>query len=167
MRYAVVAAALVGAVMANPPAYYSSAETSTVYETEIATVTSCGPEVTNCPASSSYEASSTTCTTEQPSAVPYTMASETASVYSSAPAYSAPAMSSAPVYSAPAMSAPVYSAPAMSSAPVYSAPAMSAPVYSAPAMSSAPVYSAPAYSAPAGSISQVSDGMFLIRNDGS
>jgi hypothetical protein len=47
MRFSAAAVAFAGAVMAN-----SSAPESTVYSTEYYTVTSCGPTVTNCPASS-------------------------------------------------------------------------------------------------------------------
>lgn len=59
MRYALIATALVGAVAASPawapPAYGghddgSWGSASTVDQTTVVTVTSCGPEVTNCPA---------------------------------------------------------------------------------------------------------------------
>nr|POE88201.1 hypothetical protein CFP56_11430 [Quercus suber] len=51
MQYAIAAAALfAGAAFA--------AETATVYDTEIHTVTSCGPEVTNCPARSTWASES-------------------------------------------------------------------------------------------------------------
>lgn len=52
MRSAVAAIVLAGAVMAN------SDHKSTVYSTEYFTVTSCGPTVTNCPASSTVVHSS-------------------------------------------------------------------------------------------------------------
>ncbi|KAL1301990.1 hypothetical protein AAFC00_002444 [Neodothiora populina] len=92
-----------------PSAPAESQATHTVYSTHYATITSCGAEVTNCPASSTVVSSW------------------------SAPASSAPA-SSAPTPSAPASSAPAPSAPA-SSAPAPSAPASSAPASSAPASS--------------------------------
>jgi len=47
MRFAVVASALFAGLAAAAPAV-----TQTVHATEIQTITSCGPEVTNCPASS-------------------------------------------------------------------------------------------------------------------
>ncbi|KAI7079451.1 hypothetical protein KC352_g41684, partial [Hortaea werneckii] len=48
MRYSFVAATLfAGAAFASP---HMKRETETIYNTQIHTVTSCGPEVTNCPA---------------------------------------------------------------------------------------------------------------------
>ncbi|OJD33358.1 extracellular serine-threonine rich protein [Diplodia corticola] len=84
----------------------------TVYETEVDTITSCGPEVTNCPARS-----------HPATAAPSGPAATTAAVPSeSVPAYGVP--------SAPAESAPGSSAP---SAPAYGVP--SGPAPSAPASS--------------------------------
>jgi hypothetical protein len=52
MRFALATIALAGAVVAMEEAE------STVYQTEYYTVTSCGPEVTNCPATSTVTSSS-------------------------------------------------------------------------------------------------------------
>ncbi|KAL0258963.1 hypothetical protein SLS55_006468 [Diplodia seriata] len=137
MRYQFLASALAAqlaltAAMPQPD--------QTVYETEVDTITSCGPEVTNCPARS-----------HPATAAPSGPAATTAAVPSeSAPAYGVP---SAPAESAP--SAPAYGVP---SAPAESAPGSSAPAPSAPASSgvegshpsaSAPGSSGPAPSAPA------------------
>lgn len=85
MQYAFVAAALFSAVaIAAPPSYggapapaYGSGETDTIYQTQVATITSCGPEVTNCPADKTSAAAAVptdTCTdsaTQPANAVPY------------------------------------------------------------------------------------------------
>ncbi|KAK3900488.1 hypothetical protein C8A05DRAFT_35871 [Staphylotrichum tortipilum] len=52
MRFAIATVALAGAVLANEEAQ------STVYSTEYYTVTSCAPEVTNCPATATVVSSS-------------------------------------------------------------------------------------------------------------
>jgi hypothetical protein len=109
-----IAAAMVGAVAASPAGYgYGGypAE-SVVYSTSLVTVTSCGPEVADCPAKgystpAPYVPESTS--TAAPY-VPYTPES------SSTPAPYVPYTTEAPVYSSPA---PAYSSPA----PVYSVPA--------------------------------------------
>ncbi|KAL1647463.1 hypothetical protein SLS58_002793 [Diplodia intermedia] len=104
MRYQFLASALAAqlaltAAMPQPD--------QTVYETEVDTITSCGPEVTNCPARS-----------HPATAAPSGPAATTAAVPSeSAPAYGVP---SAPAESAP--SAPAYGVP---SGPAPSAPASS------------------------------------------
>lgn len=101
--------------------------TVTLYSTKEVTITSCAPEVTNCPASSTKIS-----TTVFPTAI---TVSSVWSRTSSVPAASSPA-GSVPAGSAPAGSAPAGSAPA-ASLPAGSAPAGSSPV--SPETTSAPV----------------------------
>jgi hypothetical protein len=102
--------------------------TVTLYSTKEVTITSCGPEVTNCPASVS--------TTVFPTAI---TVSSVWSRISSVPAVSSPA-GSMPAASMPAASMPAASMPAASmpaaSMPAASMPAGSMPVASSPAGSS-------------------------------
>jgi hypothetical protein len=102
--------------------------TVTLYSTKEVTITSCGPEVTNCPASVS--------TTVFPTAI---TVSSVWSRISSVPAVSSPAASmpaaSMPAGSMPAASMPAGSMPA-GSMPAASMPAGSMPVASSPAGSS-------------------------------
>ncbi|KAK2053881.1 hypothetical protein LY76DRAFT_597453 [Colletotrichum caudatum] len=60
MRYAVAALAVAGAAMAQDGAYMADDDDvySTVFSTKFFTVTSCAPEVTNCPARSTVVSSS-------------------------------------------------------------------------------------------------------------
>ena len=121
MQYAIVAAALFGAAFAAPPSYgapaYGAGETDTVYSTQVATITSCGPEVTNCPAEHSSTAAAVvptdTCTDSStvpagavpystPSAMPYQAASSsseagaqgTSAAGAAPPAYGVPSAGS-------------------------------------------------------------------------
>lgn len=128
------AAALVGAVVAIPNDYkYASSPVAVVYETDVETITSCAPDVTDCPAR------------------PYTTPAEYVTSSTEAAYYSTPVETSTPceettaaVYSSPAA---VYSTPVVYSTPaVYSTPE----VYSTPVVyTSAAVYTPPTYSAPA------------------
>ena len=113
MRYSLIAA-FIGAVAAVPL-------TETVYNTQVATITSCGPEVTDCPArkTSSAVPTTTSCTEEQKKssswAHPYGPESKPAVPYGPESSSSAPVItSSAPGYGPKSSSAPVVS----SSAPV-------------------------------------------------
>jgi hypothetical protein len=111
--------------------------TVTLYSTKEVTITSCGPEVTNCPASVS--------TTVFPTAI---TVSSVWSRISSVPAVSSPA-ASMPAASMPAASMPAASMPA-GSMPAASMPAGSMPAGSMPA-ASMPAGSMPVASSPAGS----------------
>ncbi|KAI5302860.1 hypothetical protein KEM56_000276, partial [Ascosphaera pollenicola] len=119
MRYSFVSAALVAAVAVQAE--------STVYKEVDVTITSCGPEVTNCPARShsqtpavSTPAVPTTPAAETTPAVPTTPAAETTPAV---PASSEPASSqlettpAVPAPSEPAPSQPSSYSPASSSAP--------------------------------------------------
>ena len=108
MRYAFVAASLVAAVAAapgwGPPASYGSSGwgvegTSTIDVTTIDTITSCGPEVTNCPANSVTTVPVTSAITTTAPAVPT--------------GYTTSAVETSPVETSPVETSPV--APASTS----------------------------------------------------
>ncbi|KAK4554904.1 hypothetical protein LTR86_008052 [Recurvomyces mirabilis] len=179
MRSTIIAASLfAGAAFALP----SPQETDTVYDTEIFTITSCGPEVTNCPARATTSTSVRVSTVA--SAVPtswgppghggpggygsWSSSTAAPSTTSSAPVSTSTIVTSSSVVvssstSVASVSSPV--APVSSSAswsapapPAYSSWASSplAPVSSAPAVPSSPVAPYPmssgVWSSPAGPV---------------
>ncbi|KAL1585019.1 hypothetical protein WHR41_06163 [Cladosporium halotolerans] len=144
MKYTMIAAALIGAVVAMPAAPAAYGESENVYGTEVAAQqTSAAPAPTS------------TCTDEAENAVPYTSAAQSAVVETSAPAQSAPA------YSAPAYGGMTSSASEASPEMPKDTAAPSMPAgYSAPAAgSSAPAMSAPAYGASSMGASEASPEM--------
>jgi hypothetical protein len=156
MRYSTVAAsvALFGAAaMALPNA-------AVVYETEMVTITSCGPEVVSCPGRTQTPTTSTAiaATTGTPVDTPTYGTPAAESPVSSAapvdtPVYGSPSSEVSPTETSsvevpsgtgvPAYSAPAGTAPAGTGVPAYSAPAGTAPAGSAPAGTGVPAYSAP------------------------
>jgi len=164
MQYALVAAALFGAVaIAAPPSYgapaYGSGETDTILSTQIATITSCGPEVTDCPAKTAAAASPTdTCTdssTYPANAVPYStpaaqpmMSSEASPVQATSAAgvpagYGAGSSAAMPMASSSSVAGAVGASPTM--------PGAAQPTgYGAGASAAAPMMSSPAMSSVAG-----------------
>jgi hypothetical protein len=148
MRYSTVAAsvALFGAAaMALPNA-------AVVYQTEMVTITSCGPEVVSCPARTQTPATTSTAVaaTETPVDTP-SYGETTAPTYgeTSAPVYGSSELS--PTYTTSAVEiptgtgVPAESAPAGTGVPAVSAPAgTGVPAVSAPAGTGAPAGSAPA-----------------------
>lgn len=148
MQYALIAAALVGAVAAAPgwapPAYGGSDEgswgsASTVDHTTVITVTSCAAEVTNCPANSPTTYAVTTPSSEVP---PPAYTPETTPVEATTPAETpySPVTTSESEYAPPAYGSP--SAPASESASTPVSPEQPTGYESAP-VESAPVESAP------------------------
>lgn len=96
MRFTAATVALFAGLAAALP---NGADT-TVYQTEEVTITSCGPEVTNCPASSAA-ATSVPAVTTTPAGGAAPVPSSSAPVVSSAPA--PPVVSSAPAPAPPAV----------------------------------------------------------------
>jgi len=113
MRSFAAISALAGVAAASYYGGYGNTETQ--YSTTEVTITSCGPEVTNCPGSSTY-----------PSTTPvYTQPTNTYPVSSSTPY-------TTPVYTHPTNTYPVSSTPyttPYTTSPVYSSPIYSSPVY--------------------------------------
>jgi len=112
--------------------------TETAYSTQEVTITSCGPDVPDCPSSSTYSP------TSQPTYAPPPVYTSETPVYTPPPAPTSTPVYTSPVYSSPIASSPippVYTSPAGGSCPPAVTSTYTVTVTAGP---STPVYTSPA-----------------------